>query len=148
VAAALERPAAALIVETFSNPLVRAVDVPALAARCRASGTLLIVDNTFATPIIARPLGHGADVIVHSATKFLGGHHDLTAGVVCGTAPYCGDVRQVAKRFGMTASPFDAWLACRGIRTLEVRMMRAQQNARALATRLRADARVGSERVH
>lgn len=142
VAGALEQPARALLVETISNPLAREVDVAALAAVCRSRAATLIVDNTFATPIVARPLADGADVVLHSATKFLGGHHDLCAGVLCGAAPFIRDARGVARRFGMTAAPMDAWLACRGLRTLDVRLTRAQATARELAARLRADPRV------
>jgi cystathionine beta-lyase/cystathionine gamma-synthase len=137
VARALERPAAALLVESIANPLAREVDVPALAARCRGK-TVLIVDNTFATPIFQRPLAEGAGVVMHSVTKFLGGHHDLAAGVLAGPAAFIKDARGVARRFGMTAAPFDAWLASRGIRTLAVRMERAQATARDLAARLRS----------
>lgn len=134
--------AKAVLVETVSNPLVRAVDVAGLAKLCAARGTPLLVDNTFPTPIFARPFAQGADAVIHSATKFLGGHHDLCAGVLCGRATFIADARAVAKRFGMTAAPFDCWLACRGIRTLAVRMERAQQTAGELARRLRGDQRV------
>lgn len=140
VAAAL--PAKLVLVETISNPLCREVDAPRLAAICRERGALLCVDNTFATPIIDRPIAMGAPLVLHSATKFLGGHHDLCAGVVAGPAAFITTARGVAKRFGMQAAPLDAWLACRGLRTLAVRMERAQANARALAARLRADRRV------
>ncbi len=142
VLAALERPAKIVLVETLSNPLVREADVAALAAVCREHGALLAVDNTFATPVLRRPIEHDADLVIHSATKFLGGHHDLCAGVLCGPSAFVAEARGVAKRFGMTAAPFDAWLACRGIRTLDVRMERAQANASALADRLRGDRRV------
>jgi cystathionine gamma-synthase len=131
---ALARPARLVVVETLSNPLVREVDVAALGAACREHGALLAVDNTFATPALRRPLEFDADVVLHSATKFLGGHHDLCAGVLAGPEPFIAAARGVAKRFGMTAAPFDAWLACRGIRTLDVRMERAQATARALAS--------------
>jgi cystathionine gamma-synthase len=141
---ALARPAKLLIVETLSNPLIRATDVAALAKLSRAKGTLLVVDNTFATPVLARPIADGADLVLHSATKFLGGHHDLCAGVLAGGAAFVGRARGVAKRFGMTAAPFDAWLACRGIRTLDVRVRRAQETAVALAAWLREDRRVGA----
>src|SRR4029079_1896797 len=93
--------------------------------------------NTFATPIVSRPAGEGADLVIHSATKFLGGHHDLVAGLVCASRALCDRVRGAAKRLGATVSPFDAWLASRGIKTLAVRMERAQANAATLAARLR-----------
>jgi cystathionine beta-lyase/cystathionine gamma-synthase len=139
---ALERPAKLAIVETLSNPLVREVDVAKLADVCRGRGTLLAVDNTFATPALRRPVESGADVVLHSATKFLGGHHDLCAGVLAGAAAFVAEARGVAKRFGMTAAPLDAWLACRGVRTLDVRMERAQATAMTLAAWLHADRRV------
>lgn len=142
LAAAIERPARAVLVETISNPLVREVNVRALAAACRRAGAALFVDNTFATPVLARPLEDGADAVLHSATKFLGGHHDLCAGLLCGRADIVAAARGVAKRFGAVAAPFDAWLAVRGVKTLALRVERGQANARDLATRLRADRRV------
>jgi cystathionine beta-lyase/cystathionine gamma-synthase len=143
---ALAAPAAVVLVETYSNPLVRAVDIPALAALCADRRTLFVVDNTFATPIACRPLEHGAQAVVHSATKFLGGHHDLTAGVLVGDARLCHDARAVVRRLGMTAAPFDAWLCCRGLRTLGVRIERAAQSAAALAARLEKHRRVRAVR--
>jgi cystathionine gamma-synthase len=98
---------------------------------------VLVVDGTFATPVLSRPIDAGADVVLHSATKFLGGHHDLTAGVVCGTARLMTEVRRVCVRLGARIAPFDAWLALRGVRTLALRMERAQANAVDLALRLR-----------
>jgi cystathionine gamma-synthase len=142
VRAALARPAKLVIVETLSNPLVREVDVAKVAAVCRERGALLAVDNTFATPVLRRPVEQGADLVIHSATKFLGGHHDLCAGVLAGGAAFVAEARGVAKRFGMTAAPLDAWLACRGVRTLDVRMERAQATTSALAAWLSADRRV------
>ena len=136
VRAALDRAPKLLLVESLSNPLLREVDVGALSALCREHGTKLVVDNTFATPVLRRPIAEGADAVVHSATKFLGGHHDLCAGVLAGDAEFVAAARGVAKRFGMTAAPFDAWLACRGIRTLAVRVERGQATARELASRL------------
>ena len=135
-------PAKIVVVETISNPLCREVDIPALAGVCRAEGALLLVDNTFATPVLERPIAAGAPLVLHSATKFLGGHHDLCAGVLAGEAEFIRLARGVARRFGMHAAPLDAWLCCRGIRTLAVRIERAQENARALADKLRGDGRV------
>jgi cystathionine beta-lyase/cystathionine gamma-synthase len=144
VAEALERRPKVMLVESLSNPLVRTVDIPALAVACRAAGARLVVDGTFATPALHRPLDEGAEVVVHSATKFIGGHHDLTAGVVCGAAPFITEVRRVSVRTGGRVAPFDAWLALRGVRTLGLRMQRAQSNAAEFAARLRADDRVGA----
>ncbi len=144
VRAALARRPRLLLVETLSNPLVRPVDVPALAAACRAAGTRLVVDASFTSPAVSRPLAEGADLVVHSVTKFLGGHHDVTAGVVCGPAELVRDARRTTVRMGARVPPFEAWLALRGIATLTLRMERAQENARALAAQLRADARVAA----
>ncbi len=142
VAHALERPAKALLVESISNPLVRETDVRALATLCKARGVLLVVDATFSTPVVARPLAEGADVVMHSATKYLGGHHDLCAGLVIGKRDFVERARGVARRFGSIVAPMDAWLASRGLKTLAVRMERAQATAGALAARLRAHAKV------
>jgi cystathionine beta-lyase/cystathionine gamma-synthase len=133
----LARGARFVLVETLSNPLLREVDIPALAWHCRSYGALLCVDNTFATPIFQRPLALGAHLVVHSATKFLGGHHDCTAGVLVGGASLMGEANALITRLGLNAAVFDAWLAARGMRTLQLRMERAQQNARTLAERLR-----------
>jgi cystathionine beta-lyase/cystathionine gamma-synthase len=142
VAHALERPAKALLVESISNPLVRETDVPELARLARARGATLIVDATFATPMVSRPLGMGADAVVHSATKYLGGHHDLCAGVLVGARAFVAQARGIARRFGAVVAPMDAWLASRGIKTLGVRMERCQATAGELARRLRAHDKV------
>lgn len=143
---ALSQGAAVLLVESLSNPLVREVNLAALSWHCRSVGARLCVDNTFATPIFRRPLSQDADLVIHSATKFLGGHHDLCAGVMCGSNELVEAARGVAQRTGMLASPFEAWLALRGIKTLDVRMKRCDANARLLAERLRAHSAV--TRVH
>jgi cystathionine beta-lyase/cystathionine gamma-synthase len=135
-------PAKLVLVESISNPLVRETDVPALAVVCRTRGVTLVVDATFATPVVTRPLAEGADVVMHSATKYLGGHHDLCAGVLVGKADFIERARGVARRFGSVISPMDAWLASRGLKTLVVRVERAQANARAMAERLRAHPKV------
>ena len=142
VGRALERRPRLCVIETLSNPLLRAAPIATIAQMCKATNVPLLVDNTFATPILARPLADGAQLVVHSATKFLGGHHDLCAGVLCGSVKVIDEARGVARRLGCVASPFDAWLACRGLRTLAVRMERAQANARTIAERLRTDGRV------
>jgi cystathionine gamma-synthase len=139
---ALATPAKLLLVESISNPLVRETDVPALARLCRAAKVCFIVDATFATPVVTRPLGEGADVVMHSATKYLGGHHDLCAGILVGKQDFIAAARGVSRRFGSVVAPMDAWLCSRGVKTLAVRVERAQENARALAARLRAHPRV------
>jgi methionine-gamma-lyase len=132
------RRVAMALVETVSNPLLREVDIGALATMCRKFGTALVCDNTFATPLRGRPLEHGAALVVHSATKFLGGHGDLMAGAVAGDRVRVSMVRGAVTRMGLNAAPMDAWLAVRGLRTLDVRMQRAWATAELLAERLRA----------
>ena len=127
----------AVMVETISNPLLRVADVAGLAEITRASGAALIVDNTFGTPYLQRPLDLGADIVVHSATKYLSGHGDLTAGVVVARPPYDAAVESIRKLVGGVLGPFEAWLAHRGLKTLSLRMERQCKNAREIAARLR-----------
>ena len=143
VADGLSRGARFVMVETLSNPLLREVDVAAIAWHCRSYTARLCVDNTFATPLLRRPLGLGADLVLHSATKFLGGHHDCVAGVLAGSASLMAEARGLVTRLGLSAAAFDAWLAARGMRTLHLRIERGEQNARALAENLRAHSGVG-----
>jgi len=131
-----------VVAETISNPLLTQLDLKAVARATRAAGALLLVDNTFATPLGIRPLEHGADLVVHSVTKFLGGHHDLIAGILVGSTERVEAARGLAIRMGLCAAPFIAWLALRGLRSLDVRMCRAWENTRELASRLRGDERV------
>ncbi len=126
----------AVIVETISNPLLRVADVAGLAEITRASGAALIVDNTFGTPYLQRPLDLGADIVVHSATKYLSGHGDITAGVVVARPPYDTAVEGIRKLVGGVLGPFEAWLAHRGLKTLSLRMERQCGNAREIAARL------------
>lgn len=132
-AKALTRPAAAVIVETISNPLLTVPDLPTLARLAHQAGARLIVDNTFATPYHCRPLRYGADLVVHSGTKYFGGHSDVTNGVIAGSEALIAQARQVMTTFGAPASPFDCWLTVRGIKTLALRMERASANAEQLA---------------
>jgi len=120
----------AVVVETISNPLLRVADVPRIAELTRAAGSTLIVDATFCTPYLQRPLELGADIVVHSATKYLSGHGDLTAGVVIADAPYDAALDQIRKLVGGLVAPFEAWLALRGLKTLPLRMERQCENAR------------------
>lgn len=138
--------AGVVLIESITNPLCRVPDVEAIAKAARERGVRVLVDNTFATPIFCRPLELGADVVMHSATKYIGGHSDLLAGVVVGAHDVIATARARTVRTGATLGPFDAWLALRGLRTLDVRMQRHGENARALARALRAVA--GVERVH
>jgi cystathionine beta-lyase/cystathionine gamma-synthase len=145
--AAAIRPNTKLIyVESPSNPLLRLTDLRAVAELARERGITTIIDNTFATPVNQRPLELGIDVVVHSATKYLGGHHDLTAGVVVGSQSFIERVWEFAIVSGAVLSPFDAWLLLRGLKTLGLRVERQNQNAFALAQFLESHPRV--ERVN
>ena len=126
------------LVETITNPLCRVPDVEVIASVAHDRGVPLLVDNTFATPIFFRPLAIGATAVMHSATKYLGGHSDLVAGVVVGSREVMSAARARSVRTGSTLGPFDAWLALRGLRTLDVRMRRHNDNAIALARALQA----------
>ncbi len=126
-----------VIAETITNPLCRVPDLDAIGAMCAERGVPFLVDNTFATPILCRPLEHGATLVMHSATKYLGGHSDLVAGVIAGDAKTVGLARSRSARTGTTLGPFDAWLALRGLRTLDVRMRRHSDNSLELARALR-----------
>lgn len=134
VRSALESPAKALFVETMSNPLCRLVDIAALAELCKARDVRLIVDNTFATPVLCRPLELGASIVMESLTKMMGGHGDVTLGSITGLdAEMLPAVSQVSSIWGLAANPFDCWLAERGLATLSLRMHAATANAAALA---------------
>ncbi|CAN5747807.1 PLP-dependent aspartate aminotransferase family protein [soil metagenome] len=127
-------PTAALLMEVPVNPTLRVADMaPAVRAAGRA-GAPLIVDATFATPINFRPLEHGADLVFHSATKYLGGHSDLTAGVVAGSRNRIAEVRELLKSFGPVLDPHAVWLLERGVKTLAVRMVRHNENGLRIAT--------------
>jgi cystathionine beta-lyase/cystathionine gamma-synthase len=128
------RPAtAALLLEVPSNPTLRVPDIAGAAAVARAHGIPLIVDATFATPLNLRPLEHGADLVFHSATKYLGGHSDLTAGVVAGSAARVAEVRELLASFGPVLDPHAVWLLDRGVKTLAVRMARHNENGMTVA---------------
>lgn len=119
--------------EPISNPLLVVADIPRLAETAHAIGARLVVDNTFATPYHCRPLALGADIVVHSATKYLGGHGDLIAGVAAGPAALIEPVRRAARVLGVNGAPLEAWLALRGLRTLHLRMARHADNAARVA---------------
>jgi cystathionine beta-lyase/cystathionine gamma-synthase len=134
VQSALRQPAKLLFVETMSNPLLRLVDVEALAELAHERGCLLAVDNTFATPVLCRPLALGADLVMESLTKMMGGHSDVTLGVLCGhNADLLPQVSQTVSIWGLAPPPFDCWLAERGLATLPLRMRAASANAARLA---------------
>jgi cystathionine gamma-synthase/methionine-gamma-lyase len=123
-----------VLVEQISNPLLKIVDVGALAQRTRAAGARLIVDNTIATPIVQRPLDLGADLVVHSATKYLGGHADVSGGVVVAKATLLRDtLRRYSKLLGAILGPFEAATIARGVKTLALRVRQQCANAAAVA---------------
>lgn len=132
--------------ESPTNPLLKVVDIADVAANARERGALLVVDNTFATPYFQNPLALGADIVVHSATKYLGGHSDLIMGMLA----LSDEERYTTLKFhqnasGATPGPFDSWLLLRGLKTLSLRMERHAANALAVATFLQS--RGGVERV-
>jgi cystathionine beta-lyase/cystathionine gamma-synthase len=133
VRTALDRPAKLLFVETVSNPLLYVANLEALVELAHEHGCLLLVDNTFATPVLTRPLELGADFVVESLTKMIGGHSDVTLGLVCGRGDQLSQVAQAASIWGLASNPFDCWLASRGLATLPLRMRAASANAAALA---------------
>ena len=132
--AAAIRPNTKLIyVESPSNPLLRLTDLRAVAELAKGRGIVTVIDNTFATPVNQRPLRLGIDVVLHSATKYLGGHHDLMAGAVVGAAAFVNEVWDFSLVSGAVLSPFDAWLLHRGLKTLGLRVAHQNRNALALA---------------
>jgi cystathionine gamma-synthase len=132
--------------ETPSNPMLNVVDIRAAADAAHAAGALLVVDNTFASPYLQRPLEHGADLVVHSTTKYLGGHSDVIGGFVATNDDGLAErLYFLQKSLGAVPGPFDAWLVLRGVKTLAVRMRQHCENARAIAEFLDGHPRV--ERV-
>jgi cystathionine beta-lyase/cystathionine gamma-synthase len=133
--------------ESPSNPLVNLVDIRAVCRLARARGITTVVDSTFASPCFQRPLDLGADVVVHSTTKYLNGHSDVVGGAVISKSAQTGRrIADLASELGTPCSPFDAWLVLRGLRTLPIRMQAHQRNATALAKFL--EKRRDVRRVH
>lgn len=128
-----EEAPAAVLCEAVSNPLMKVSDVPVLAGMAHAAGALLVVDSTFASPYLFRPLEQGADYAVHSATKYLGGHGDVMAGIVACSAELGQDLRERQKLLGANLGPQEAWLAMRGLKTLPLRMRQHCANAQTVA---------------
>ena len=121
-------------IESPSNPMLNVVDIRAAADAAHAAGAILVVDNTFATPYLQNPLDLGADAVVHSTTKYLGGHSDVVGGFVATNDPTIAErLFFLQKSLGAVPGPFDSWLVLRGIKTLAVRMQRHCENARAIA---------------
>jgi cystathionine beta-lyase/cystathionine gamma-synthase len=130
---AMKKTTRAIFVETPTNPLLRVLDLEPIAALCKAEGLALVVDSTFATPLNFRPLEHGADVVIHSATKYLNGHSDVLAGAVVGTESVIEEVRRLLQVWGQALDPMAAWLIDRGMKTLAVRVERQNRTTLALA---------------
>jgi cystathionine gamma-lyase len=135
-----------IMVETPANPTLVVTDLSAVVDLARPHGIIVVADNTFASPINQRPHDFGVDVVVHSATKYLGGHHDLTAGVICTTEELAERIWHTHISIGSVLSPMDAWLLLRGLRTLPMRIERINSNALALAEFLEQQPQV--ERVY
>ncbi len=147
IKAALGPDTKALYIETPSNPMMNVTDLRACAELARANGLILIVDNTFLTPKLQRPLALGAHIVLHSGSKFLSGHNDTIAGFLSASTQELADrVRLIAKTTGGALSPFDSWLVLRGIKTLSIRMERQEASARTLAAWLAEQPQV--EQVH
>lgn len=122
-----------VFLETPVNPNCRVIDLRQIRFLAKEAGLAIVVDSTFASPVNFRPLEHGADVVIHSATKFLNGHHDVLSGAVIGTAQYIDEVRQKMIVWGQAPDPFACWLLERGLKTLDVRVKRQNENALRLA---------------
>jgi cystathionine gamma-synthase/methionine-gamma-lyase len=137
-----ERPRV-LLLETMSNPLLVVPDLPVLAEAAHRVGALVLVDNTFATPYLLRPLAYGADLVVHSLTKFLAGHDDVLGGIVVGRKALVERLRRVAQVAGAVLGPNEAWLAHRGLKTFAVRMRQHCESALEVARWLEAHPRIG-----
>jgi cystathionine gamma-synthase len=146
VRAALTARTRLILCEICTNPLIRVPDLEALAGIAHERGILLVVDNTVPTPALSQPFRWGADVVVHSATKNLSGHADVVGGLVLGRPAWLEGARALARTFGPSLGPFEAWLTLRGVRTLAVRMERHTQNALAMARFL--ESRRAVSRVH
>jgi cystathionine gamma-synthase len=133
-------------VETPSNPLLKISDIAAIAAIAHAAGAQCACDNTWATPVLQRPLALGADLVIHSSTKYLGGHSDVMGGAVVATADgeLVGRIRQIQESGGAVPSPFDCWLVLRGIRTLPYRMRAHSEHAAQVAEFLRGHQRIAA----
>jgi cystathionine beta-lyase/cystathionine gamma-synthase len=123
----------AIYLECPVNPTSRVLDLQPIAALTKEAGLALVVDATFASPVNLRPLEHGADVVIHSATKYLAGHHDVLGGVVSGTEQYVDEVREKMTVWGQAPDPFAAWLLERGLKTLALRVRQQNENAERIA---------------
>lgn len=143
LAAAMGPDVKAIYIETPSNPMMNVTDIRFCASLAKKYGALLIVDNTFLSPYFQNPIELGADIVIHSGTKYLGGHNDTLAGFVCLADDHLSEkLYKISYTMGATLAPFDSWLMLRGIKTLAVRMERAQENALAIAAFLQSHPKV------
>lgn len=144
VKAAVQENTKAIFIETPTNPLLKVTDIEAVAAFAKSKNVLTIVDNTFMTPYLQNPISLGADIVVHSATKYIGGHSDVVAGlVVVNSAELAEEVHFVQNSIGAILGPQDSWLLIRGLKTLGLRMEEANANAQKIAEFLEAHEAVG-----
>lgn len=143
-AAALRPNTRLILLESPVNPTLRLTDLRAVADIARAAGVLTLCDNTLATPLVQRPIDLGVDIVVHSATKYIGGHHDLLAGVVVSRRALLEPVWDLTLTLGAVPGPFNAWLALRGLRTLKLRVTQQCQTAAALAEHLSRSPKVSA----
>ena len=130
---ALKKNTRAIFLESPVNPTCRVLELSSLQNLAHNEGIALVVDSTFASPVNFRPIEHGVDVVIHSATKYLNGHHDILAGVVCGNEPFIDEVRRKMMVWGQAPDPFACWLLERGLKTLDVRVKRQNENAMQIA---------------
>lgn len=140
---AIDKDTKAVFIETPSNPMMKVTDIRATAEITKNNDLFLIVDNTFLTPYYQKPLELGADLVIHSGTKFIGGHHDLLAGFIVGNdEEIIQKLRRIHMSTGATLSPFDSWLVLRGLKTLHIRLDRAQKNSLKIAKYLKRNPNV------
>jgi len=130
---ALKKNTRVVFLESPVNPTCRVLELGSLQNLAHAEGIALVVDSTFASPVNFRPIEHGVDVVIHSATKYLNGHHDILAGVVCGNEPFIDEVKRKMIVWGQAPDPFACWLLERGLKTLDVRVKRQNENAMRIA---------------
>ncbi|HEY1952074.1 MAG TPA: PLP-dependent aspartate aminotransferase family protein [Gemmatimonadaceae bacterium] len=122
-----------LFLESPVNPTCRVLELNSLQSLAHSEGIALVVDSTFASPVNFRPIEHGVDVVIHSATKYLNGHHDILSGVVCGNEPFIDEVRRKMMVWGQAPDPFACWLLERGLKTIDVRVKRQNESAMRIA---------------
>ncbi len=147
VATAIKKNTRLIYCETPTNPMMNLVDLAAVAEVAKKAGIMSVVDNTFMSPYLQNPLDFGIDVVLHSATKYLGGHSDVIGGVVVtSNDAYAEKIKFYQNAYGAIASPFDSWLMLRSVKTLALRMRAHSNNAQIIAERLHADARIA--KVH